>query len=105
MIPTTEPAKPAPRRAVRSALASSTWAWAGPSVPASMTGISDVDPPGGGDDTRRLSWETANGITASDANGATAMPSATTPSPEPIPTATASGNAKREVDSRNTSAP
>ena len=36
--------------------------------------------------------ENANGITDSEANGATAIPRPTTPIPEPIPTATASGN-------------
>jgi len=49
--------------------------------------------------------EKATGTTTSDSAGAAAMPRATAPSPDAIPTATASGNRKREIDSISTSPP
>ena len=102
-------------------MVSSICAAAGPSAPASKTGTSAISGSASSDPERIASAVSgaaasrrrpalrirgsANGITASDANGATAIPSPTTPIPEPIPTATASGNRNREVDSRNTSPP
>ena len=97
MIPTTDTANPLPPLKLRSAFASSISAWAGPSPAASATGT-PVRP-------LTRSRENANGITHSDANGATAMPRPTAAWPDAIPTATASANMKREVDSRNTSPP
>ena len=97
MIPTTATANPAPYFIVKSSDASSMAAWAGPSRAASAAGIPDGP--------RSRKRPNANGITNSDTNGATAMPSATADCPVPIPTATASANKKRDVDSRNTSPP
>ena len=47
----------------------------------------------------------AHGTTISETNGAAAMPSATNDSPSAIPTATSTGNMKRETDSISTSPP
>ena len=105
MIPTTETANPAPWRSERSALASSSWACAGPSAAASTTGTSADTSPGGGRTVAARTRENANGMTDREAKGATAIPRPTTPWPEPIPTATASGNRKRDVDSRKTRPP
>ena len=98
MIPTTATANPAPWRSDRSVEASS------------IGGVRGALAGGVGDrHVRRAArvgtGENANGITISDTNGATAIPSATAAWPEPIPTATASANRNREVDSRNTSPP
>ena len=47
----------------------------------------------------------AHGTTSSETSGAAAMPSATTPCPDAMPTATASANRQREQDSSSTSPP
>ena len=100
MMPTTATAKPVPTFIERSSAASSTAACAGPSRAASAAGRPDSpECPG------CLTRENANGITDSETNGATAIPSATALCPEAIPTATASANRNLEVDSRNTSPP
>ena len=49
--------------------------------------------------------DSAHGTTASDTNGAAAIPSATTDCPDAIPTATASANSSREVASISTRPP
>ena len=53
----------------------------------------------------RVRRRSAHGTTTSDTNGAATMPSATADCPRAIPIATASGNMKRDSDSKRTSSP